>query len=307
MTIMKTISIIVNKNWETEPFLNSLLNSELRPSKLPFPSILNSPKDGSNKMDIPRAVIKLTDGTSQTLEVKVWCIQDLMYYNTPPDPAKQSSSSSEEKYRVLPPIILKDNPGLVIAVGTAGYPSTISYNGSVVMGGNFFIHNGHPGNPKSDLQHNNIGKVLPANVNSKIFDLVNKDFKNLVEPKFIKTPRSPAKPAVCIASKVYTAISSINVTDYSEYNWVDREAIEHFKSIENKLPFNSLETTHGVIKLSTDKPIIFISAITDRLGYFDSEVNATQNYVPSFNAGIVAGQLLMSINDFILAGNDFIK
>jgi hypothetical protein len=258
-------------------------------------------------MDIPRAVFILKDGTSQTLEVKVWCIQDLMYYNIPPNPAKQSSSSSEEKYRVLPPVIQKDNPDLVIAVGTAGYPSTTSYNGSVVIGGNFFIHNGHPGNPKSDLQHNDIGKVLPTNVNSKIFDLVNKDFKNQVEPKFIRTPRNPAEPAVCIASKVYTAISSINVTDYSEYNWVDHEAIEHFRSIENKLPFNSLETTHGIIKLSTDKPIIFISAITDRLGYFDSEVNAIQNYVSSFNAGIVAGQLLISVNEFVIAGNEFRK
>lgn len=304
---MKTISIIVNKNWETEPFLNSLLNSELRPGKLPFPEVLNSPKDGNNKMDIPRAIFKLTNGTTQTLEVKVWCIQDLMYFNIPPDPAKQSSSSSEEKYRVLQPIILADNPDLILAVGTAGYPSETSFNGSVVIGGNFFIHNGHPCNPRSNLQHNDIGKVLASNVNSKIFDLVNKDFKNQVEPKFIKTPRKPAEPAICIASKVYTAISSINVTDYSEYNWVDHEAINHFKKAENKLPFNSLETTHGVIKLSSDKPIIFISAITDRLGYFDSEVNASQNYVPSFNAGIVVGELLISLNDFLIAGNEFKK
>lgn len=298
---MKTISIIVNKNWETEPFLNSLLSSELRPTNFPFPITLNSPKDGNNKMDVPRAVIKLS-----AFEVKIWCIQDLMYYNVPQDPTKpkQSSSSSEEKYRVLPPIIQADNPDLVIAVGTAGYPSTTSFNGSVVIGGNFFIYDGHPNNPQSNLQHQNIGKVLTSNVNSKIFELITKDFKNQVEPKFIRTPRNPAEPTVCIASKVYTAISSINVTDYSEYNWVDHEAVEQFKSIEGKLPFNSLETTHGVIKLSSnDKPIIFISAITDRLGYFDSEVNPTQNYVSSFNAGIVTGQLLVSLNDFVNAGN----
>lgn len=300
---MKTISVIVNKNWETEPFLHSFISAELRPGKLPFPEILNSPKDGNNQMNIPRAVFKLTDGTKQTLEVKVWCIQDLMYYGVP----KKSSSSSEEKYRVLPPVIASDNPDLIIAVGTASYPSATSFNGCVVIGGNFFIHDGHPGNPDSNLRHADIGKVLPSNVNSKVFDLVNKEFKNQVEPKFIKTPRNPAETAVCIASKVYTAISSINVTDYSEYNWVDYEAIEHFKSVENKLPVNSIETTHGVIKLSSNKPTIFISAITDRLGCFDSEVNATQNYVPSFNAGIVAGQLLISLNDFVIGGNDFGK
>ena len=304
---MKTVSIIVNKNWETEPFLNSLFNSEIRPSKLPFPQILNSPKDGNNKMNIPRAIIKFTDCNTQTLEAKIWCIQDLMYFDVPSDPARQSSSSSEEKYRVLTPIIQGDNPDLIIAIGTAGYPSETSYNGSVVIGGNFFIHNGHPGNIKSDLKHDDIGKILDSNVNSRIFELINKDFKNQTEPKFVRTPRNPAKKAVCIASKVYTSISSINVTDYSEYNWVDQEAIEHFKNLGNKLPFNSLETTHGVIKLICDKPIIFISAITDRLGYFDSEVNATQNYVSSFNAGIVTGQLLISLNDFIISGNEFEK
>jgi hypothetical protein len=304
---MKTISIIVNKNWETEPFLNSLINSELRPIKLPFPEMLNSPKDGNNKMNIPRAIIKLSDDNVQTLEIRIWCIQDLMYFNIPAAPATQSSSSSQEKFRVLNPIISADNPDLIIAVGTAGYPSQTSFNGSVVIGGNFFIHNGHPGNPKSDLQHNDIGKFLASNVNAKIFDLINKEFKNQVESKFINTPRNPAKPTVCAASKVYTAISSINVTDYSEYNWVDHEAVEHFKMVENKMPYNSLETTHGIIKLSSDKPIIFISAITDRLGYFDSEVNSTQNYVPSFNAGIVVGQLLISLNEFCKGGNEFKK
>ena len=194
---------------------------------------------------------------------------------------------------------------MVIALGTAGYPSATSYNGSVIIGGNFFIHNGHPGNPKSDLKHVDIGKLLLSNVNPKVFDLVNKDFKNQVEPKFINTPRNPATPAVCMASKVYTAISSVNVTDYSEYNWVDHEAVDHYQAVEKRLPFNSLETTHGVIKLSTPKPILFISAITDRLGFFDSEVNASQNYVSSFNAGIVAAQLLINLNDFVGAGNSF--
>ena len=97
------------------------------------------------------------------------------------------------------------------------------------------------------------------------------------------------------------------MTDYTEYNWVDHEAIAQYRGIEKRLPINSIETTHGVIKLSTDKPIIFVSAITDKLGNFDAEVTATQNYVASFNAGIVIGQLILSLNDFIIKGNDFAK
>ena len=300
---MKTISFIVNKNWETEPFLNALTNPELKPSKLPFPDVLNSPKKGDNKMYTERAVFRLTDGTNPSLEVRVWCIQDLMYLDEKPDPAKQSSSSSEEKYKRLKTLFSDHKSDLVIAVGTAGYPSETSFNGSIVIGGNFFVHNGDANNDVSRLNVEGIGKMLPLNANKKIFDLVNKEFKGIVESKFLHTPRNPAQPAVCMASKVFTAVSSVNVTDYTKYNWVDHEAIEHYKSIEGQLPFNSLETTHGVIRLAGDNPIIFMSAITDRLGYFDTEVNAVQNYVASFNAGIVAAQLIISLNEFVVAGN----
>ncbi|MBC7863210.1 MAG: hypothetical protein IAF38_09560 [Bacteroidia bacterium] len=302
---MKKIAIIVNKNWETEPVLDSMTNSTFRPVQLPFPQTLNSPKDGNNKMNVPRAVYNLMTGAVPTLQVSVWCIQDLMYFNIPPDPTKQSSSSSEEKYRVLPPVLAAENPDLVIAVGTAGSPTDISLNGSVVIGANFFIHDGNTNNPLSKLKSKDFGKVLPSNVNSNLFNLISNDFKNAVESKFIKTPRNPAEHAVCIASKVYTALSSVNVTDYTEYNWVDPEAIAHFRQVEKKLPFNSLETTHGVIKLSTTKPIIFVSAITDQLEHFDVEVNPTQNYVPAFNAGIVLGQLVVALNGFAQQGNGF--
>src|SRR4051812_47452884 len=102
--------------------------------------------------------------------------------------ADKSSSSSEEKYRVLPNVIQNDNPDLVIAVGTAGYPLEDSINGSVVVGSNFFIHDGHPDNPKSNLKNENVGKILASNVNDKLFDVFSKDFKNATEPKFILPP-----------------------------------------------------------------------------------------------------------------------
>jgi len=302
---MKTISIIVNKIWEVEPVLNAMLSSGLRPSGLPSPKVLNSPKDGNNKTDIPREVFTLPEKTDPVLQVKIWCIQDLMKNDSQVDPSKNSSSSSEEKFGVLPDIMQSDNPDLVIAVGTAGYPSETSLNGSVVIGSNFFIHDGHPGNPESNLKHPDFGKVLLSNINPGVFKLISKEFENQVEPKFIKTPRNPAEYPVCIASDVYTAISSVNVTDYAEYNWVDHEAIEHYQKVEKRLPFKSLETTHGVIKLRTDKPIIFVSAITDRIGYFDTEVTATQNYVSSFNAGIVLGQLIVSLYYYLLDGGKF--
>lgn len=303
---MKKISVIVNKNWETEPVLNAMVNPELKPSKLNFPDILNSPKD--NKMDIPRAVFNFSrENSEKTMQVKIWCIQDLMYFNVPNNPATQSSSSSEEKFRVLGPVLKKEDPDLIIAVGTAGYPDEKSVNGSVVIGANFFLFDGHPGNPRSRLSHPDFGKCLKSNVNDEIFSLVNQEFRNQVESKFIATPRNPAEHAVCMASKVYTTISTVNITDYDEYNWVDDKAISSYNAVENELPIRSSETTLGIVKLSTDKPIIFMAPITDLLGNFDTEITPTQNYVASFNAGIVLGQLLCSLNDFSLQGKRFRK
>jgi len=56
---------------------------------------------------------------------------------------------------------------------------------------------------------------------------------------------------------------------------------------------------------SARKAIIFLSAITDRLGGFDLEVISTQNYAASFNAGIVLGELMCSLNNMVINGFDF--
>lgn len=53
-----------------------------------------------------------------------------------------------------------------------------------------------------------------------------------------------------------------------------------FKSVEPHFPIGSLETTHGVIRLSSDKPAIFVSAITDREGNFDMKVMPVKIMLP---------------------------
>lgn len=295
---MKKIVVIINKNWETEPVLNALTNSEIRPKELPFPVWVNSPKDGKNRMNAPRVFLTLSNDKSVSAEITIWCIQDLM--NT-----QKSSSSSEEKFNVLPQVIRNEKPDLIMAVGTAGYLSEQSYNGSVFIGSNFFLHDGHPDNNDSNLKNENVGKLLSSNVNNQLYDIFSQDFRDKVEKKFISVPNLPAQKMQCLASIFFAALSNINVTDYKEYRRVDNEGIKHFKDIVGNFDLCSIETTHGVIKLCSEKPTIFISAITDRVGYFDSEVNALQNYVASFNAGIVIGQLLCSLNDYILKGNEF--
>lgn len=301
---MTTVAVIVNKNWEAEPMIAGMCGNEFRPASLPFPEELSTLQDKKYTANKPRAVFRFRDeklpDKPVLVEVKVWCIQDLMEKS-------KSSSNSKEKYKVLTLILKQENPDLVIATGTAGYVSETSYAGSVVIGARFFTHNGHPGNPDSDMKHPDFEKLLPLNINPMVFSIVNPAFKQKVEHKLLKVPVNPAiRPAV-LASQFYTALGSVNVTDYGEYGWVDQEAIQSFRSVEKKLPIGSVETTHGVIRFSSDKPCMFVSAIVDREGHFELEVTPGQNYVGSFNAGIVIGQFIADLNDKLKDPNFKVK
>ncbi|HYE54052.1 MAG TPA: hypothetical protein VD996_04385 [Chitinophagaceae bacterium] len=291
---MISVAIIVNKNWEAEPMLSGMCSNEFRPPGLPFPEVLTGQKEKLYRSNTPRAVFRFYEDGNNTkpviTEVKVWCIEDLM------NPS-ESGSSSEEKYRVLPPVIARENPNLVIAAGTAGYLGETSYAGCVLFGGRFFVYNGNSNNPRSRLTHPDFEKLLPFNVNPAVFGLVSPAFKQKTEPKLLRPPVHPAVRPAILASQYYTAISSVNVTDYGEYAWVDEEALHSFRNAEKKLPVGSLETTHGVIRLSSALPCIFVSAITDRIGHFEMEVIPSQNYICSFNMGIVLAQFIADLNE----------
>lgn len=298
---IKKVTVIVNKNWETEPVINALTNPKLRPAALPFPKVLNSPKDGNNKMSEPRAIFHIPATDGGILQVTVRCIEDLM------SPAA-NPSSSEEKYRVLPAIIKADAPQLVISVSTANYPVNepqddgtpscgTSTNGSVVLGDQFFLHDGHPGNPESNLQSPYVGQLLTGNVPSRLFEAV-KEFAETVTARFITPPNYPAPIFTCHGATGYSAISSINVTDYTEYDRVDQESVDHFHAVAPNALLRSIETTHAVVRISTDCPVLFLSPITDRLGHFE-DVNDIQNYVCAFNGGLVLGELLCRLYDLL--------
>ncbi|MCH5719570.1 carbohydrate-binding domain-containing protein [Niabella hibiscisoli] len=298
---MKNISIIVNSSREAAPMLHAMLSSKLKPKEFPSPLKLYSPRNEFTKMKEPRAVFLMNNGARESVVVKVYCIQDFMYPRAAIESFKLASSNSQEKYRVLPHLI-KSDPDLVITAGTAAGPDAISLNGSIIIGGNFFIHDGQAGNSQGHLTHPDFGQLLACNVNAGVFNLVDKDFKSKVAPKFLQAPLNAAKPAICKASCLYSAISTVNVTDDAEDAWIASDPLAHFKQIESTLPANSVETTHGLIKLCTDKPILFVSAITNRLGCFKEEVTPAQNYVASFNAGIFMSQFIVSLNEYFLKG-----
>jgi hypothetical protein len=299
---MKKIAIVVNKNWEAEPMLAAMCSGPFRAAGLPFPSPLLSLKDGLYRVDPKRPINDDANVRAifilPQLTCKVWCIQDFM-------DSSKNSSSSEEKARFLPALLQEEAPDLIVAVGTAGYLAENAIAGCVVAGTRFFVHDGHPGNPLSNYQNPLFDSLLPLNCNPKIFGLFSPASKLVTESKFLKPPNNPAIRPALLASPYYTALSSVNVTDYGEYAWVDGETVSKFRNIEKKLPIGSLETTHGVIRLCSDYPAMFISAITDSEGNFDIEVTAGQNYTAAFNAGIMLGQLLMDVNALLITNNNF--
>ena len=106
---MKKILVIINKNWETEPVLNALTNPKLRPAALPFPEVINTPCDGDNRMSQPRAVFSLPREGEEPLQVVVRCIEDLMATGV-------NTSSSLEKYKVLPQAIAADAAAILLGL-----------------------------------------------------------------------------------------------------------------------------------------------------------------------------------------------
>jgi hypothetical protein len=87
----------------------------------------------------------------------------------------------------------------------------------------------------------------------------------------------------------------VNVTNYDDYAWADREAVEAMRRVDSRNPVGSVETTHGLIRLQSSAPSLFISAITDREGRFNAEVGSrayAQNFACAHNAGVTLAWLL---------------
>ena len=306
----KRVLIIANKNWEATALMNVLLETKACPEKFPWPVRLNHPllpqSDWNNPQ--PRAVFHFqgaSQGISQEFRVEIWCIQDAM------DPSA-SPSSTKEKMRVL--LKLFGGHGdkgtaadLVVAFGTAGFPGELSYNGCVVVGASVFIHDpfgeGEKGNDIYWHSEKTNRVLLPTPLSASLFDprhnLFDEPIRSQVEARLIVPPMNPASQQRLIAASSYTAVGVVNITNYDDYIWADEKALRAFETTfevaEGKAQIGSLETTHGIIRLQSEAPFIFVSGITDRIGHFNVDMG-TRPYAQSFtcahNAGVATAWLI---------------
>ena len=292
------VDIFVNKKFEVEPFIDAL--QWLESKGLPSP-VKKENMDGK-KPGVPRLEYFINGNY-----FNVWCIEDLMDNGT-------SGSNSQEKFRVLPEYIRTDNPHLIISVSTAEstpdvQPEDTSLNGSVLMGEMFYQLDAQQYDPTSpsNLEAQPLAESF---VQWQIYRLIQQCTpsinKLLVCPKHVGASRHAL---CCAASREFTSIGVINIVHYDAYAKADPAAYEAFKKENPDLVAASIETTHGIVKMSAAEaaggkhryPVLFVSPITDRYLHFDDDVDEAQNYTAGYNAGIAVGVLMenMTYSDLV--------
>jgi hypothetical protein len=297
------VLVVVNKWWEVDPVLYSLLNEYEREEgmKCHWPILNRHPRPRSNPMTptapnpaTPRALFNFDWG-----EVEIWCVSDLLDH-FPDKPCWQSSA--ERKAERLPEVLQRDNVRLVIAVGTASAGGTDSINGCVVIGTKCFLHNSKPGgkNPDSDWQGGPFDQVIDSEITGGDFtNVMPQEEDNFilqkVKLKFLPAPLAPATEPRIITNYNAVALGNLNVTDYGEYEQTDEETIKKFSETSRNGSVGSLDTTHGLVRVLGSGRFLYLSGIVDRLGHFKEDVaprQYAQNTAGAHNAGVALAWLI---------------
>jgi len=303
---MKRVVILVNKDFEYKGFVEGLRDT------VPVYA-------GTNGRD--------AECRFNNLLVDIYCIQHLFNEG-------ENSSNSEVKYNYLSELFksnefrLEDVDG-IYSVSTSestpigqGKDGTESRNGCVYLGSKFFLSD-QSKNDDGTESHLEVGSSntdfsefhVESEVHHGVFLTLRSD-----EMKFKEAPLNPAEKTCHIYDENSACIGVVNVMDYSRYKYADKSAYDMFlkQRLEN-ITYGSpigIETTHGVVvkalketcselklkdKRNRDKniPVNFISPIVDRYLHFDEDVDGMygkQNFVCSYNGGVVTGHILKWIN-----------
>jgi hypothetical protein len=308
--------VVVDKYWECDPVCWALTNAYLNDNcgvKLPWPKLVSYPSYGAvpTQPPTPRLIY-----ATNNIQVEVWCVSDLLskFPNTP-----VYQSSSQRKMEVMGQIFSysPSRVDLVVSACTASsgpfcppfndQPQS-NVNGSVIVGTEVFIHDGHPaGNPNPDSQWRcpYFDQLMKSAFS--VNELMKKVRLQSLETALLCPPNNPATSGQHIYGDAsYAALGLINVTNYTEYTVKDKETGNSFLS---KCPGNtggvSLETTHGLVYAAaraffkdTDPPFFFVSGITDRYTMFDQDVQPkvyAQNVSCAHNAGVMVAQLVSDL------------
>jgi hypothetical protein len=297
----KRVLVVTNKWWECDPIMNLLLSGYANPaSGLGWPVFLNHPhRRPDNVMHpaerpppVPRAIFALP-----SIEVEVWCISDLLEHL--PGGSKYQSSSFR-KIAQLPGIFAGRKPELVIAIGTASFPGVTSENGNVVVGTKIFLHNADLHNPSSKWDGGPFDTVLGSVLDPSAFASITSIDPAALD-RYLVAPLNPAAGRKLLAGYDHVALGTINVTDPGKYSLADKETLEVYAARYDPGLAQSLETTHGLIRVQSETAFMFVSGIANRVGHFTDEVNPrlyAQNTTAAHNAGVALAWMVPKMDEF---------
>ena len=298
--IQKRVMLIANKWWEADPLCWVLFHDKARPSvfcdyktkNYPSQRVPNQPTEPRPRdpAAIPRFTFKCMGVT-----VEVWCLEELM------NPAENPSSAAE-KARVLPAAIASGTtPDLVIAFGTAGSRPGLHINGCVVVGRRVYIHDAYNGvadrtglwtPSKEDL-------VIESDLPVGVIQGISSESKHSAETRFLPPPIAPANPLLVMAGDGFISVGHVNCINYDEYAWSPMRAVESFNdNASGSGEIGSVESTHGLIRLVSEAPFLYVSGIADPVGLFNLQVTPrvyAQNTVAAHNAAIALAWLLPDV------------
>ena len=298
----KRVLVVANKWWECDPILNVLLSDYAGSAPgLGWPGFLNHPRRRPDRTKppsektwpVPRAIFTLSN-----IAVEVWCISDFLEH-LPDGPGYQSSS--QRKIEQLPKIFVGQQPDFVLAIGTAAFPGEVSENGNVVVGTHTFLHNADPQNPDSDWNGGPFDTVIGSALEPSAFASIT-SLESAALDRFLVPPLNRADQSKLIAACNYVALGTINVTDPKKYAAADKGTREAYETGHDPGLAKSLETTHGLIRLQSDAPFLFVSGITNRVGHFVDEVSPrlyAQNTTAAHNAGVVLAYMIPRLDEFL--------
>jgi hypothetical protein len=297
------IVIVINKWWECEPAIAAMLNLNACPQNAPYPQYppwpnpLHSPlqRPADKAFLMPRAVFNYAK-----FEAEVWCISDLLNAVS-----SNCQSSSSVKAAVLPQIFAdRPPPDLVVAVGTASSANeSPNRNGGIAIGTAVFLHDAHPNdeNPLSRWSGPS-DELISSTIAPKLFaQLASFDAASALL-HFLPLKRNTSHAPVVTVGFTDVALGTLNVTNYGDYKYKDPETGAAFSASGSKGRPVSIETTHGLIRLSClEAPFMFLSTITDRFTYFDADVsgiplNDAQNTAAAYNAGVTLRWMLANLD-----------
>lgn len=296
----KRVMLIANKWWEADPLCWVLFHDKARPSifsdfkinNYPVQRVVSRPTKPrpQDPPALPRLTFRCMDAT-----VEVWCLEELM------NPA-ENPSSTIEKVRVLSAAIASGaTPDLVVAFGTAGSREGLNVNGCVVVGRRVFVYDPYETEiDRTGLWTPPITKtVIDSDLPSNVFRCISSESKHSAEARLLPPPVAPAHPLVVLTGNGFISLGAINVTNYDDYIWVARSTVEAFHNQSAKLgEIGSIESTHGVIRVVSNAPFLYVSGITDSVGVFNIQVAPrvyAQNTVAAHNGGVALAWLLPDV------------